>query len=260
MSFIQEYLIQPLYEDTFNPVNTLVYAVLFLLLIFLTSRIFEKLRITFDSRFYSYFLCFIFLGALLGAVKDLHLGTSLLLSTPGIYFSIFILLLGGVAAGKLLEHALRMPYNVFPIATALSAMVLLILKYPPPSVSLGPLLHAALLGILPSLGILAVVRGFRPGFLDGKVNFGVLLAHMLDAASTYLGVTRYGLEEKFFLTGYLMQNLTPAAIFPIKAALVLAVLYILDREQDAYKDAIKAALLVLGLAPGLRNTFLSMFL
>lgn len=260
MSFIREYLIQPLYEDTFNPVNTLVYAVLFLLLIGLALRVFMKLRISLDARFYTYFLGFIFLGALLGAVKDLRLGGVLLLSTPGIYLMVFLLLLGSAAAGKLLEKTLSMPYHVFPVATAFSASVLLLLRYPPGSVSLAPLLYAAFLSLLAALGALAVLKSLGSGLLEDRVNLGVLLAHMLDAASTYLGVTRYGFEEKFFLTGYVMQSLTPAAVFPLKAALVLAVLYVLDREQDAYRDVIKAALLVLGLAPGLRNTFLSMFL
>lgn len=258
--FIQEYFVEPLYYDTFNPVNTLVYAALFLILILAVLRIFEKLRIKFDGGFYSYFIPFIILGALMGALKDVHYLASPMFSTVGIYALIFILLMGAILAGKILEQGLRVPYYAVPLTAGLAANGLLLANYAPGGAGAAPLFYILGLGILPALGIAVGVRRLGLGFLDKKVNMGVLLAHMLDASSTYLGVAYYGFQEKFFLTGYVMQATSPASIFLLKAAAVLAVLYILEKGEDGrMEDALKAAIIVLGLAPAARNTFLSMF-
>lgn len=258
--FIQEYFIEPLYYDTFNPVNTLVYAGLFLILILATMRIFERLKIKFDDRFYYYFLFYILLGALLGALKDLYYLASPMFSTVGIYVIIFILLVGAILTGKVAEYALRLPYNIVPLFAALTAIALLLYNYAPREGSVAPGVYILGLGIVPSIVIVMGVRRLGLTFLDKKVNMGVLLAHMLDASSTYVGVTYYGFQEKFFLTDYIMQAFTPASVFLLKGIAVIAVLYILEKgEQHMVEDALKAGLIALGLAPAVRNTFLSMF-
>ncbi len=258
--FVQEYFIGPLYHDTFNPVNTLVYAGLFLILILITLRIFGKLNLKFDMGFYSYFILYIVLGGLMGALKDNRLLASPLFSTVGIYGLIFILLVGSILAGKIAEKALGVPYSTVPLAAAVAGLGLLLINYAPAGGSVTPLLYILGLGILPSMGIVIGIRKVGLSILDKKVNFGILLAHMLDASSTYMGVSYYGFQEKFFLTGYVMQAFTPASIFLLKAGAVLGVLYILEKsEEDMMEDAIKAAIVTLGLAPAVRNTFLSVF-
>jgi uncharacterized membrane protein len=261
--FFQDYFLQPLYHDAFNPINTTVYAALFLLLIILILRVFERFSISFDSMFYSYFLGFIFLGAFLGALKDMRFQGSLSLSTPGIYFGLSLLFLGSVLIGKVLERRMGISYSYVPQVTVFSFIAYVSFLYIPRSGSLIPGVYAISLGLFSSLLVLFFLKIIRVGLLEGIVNFGVFFAHMLDASSTYLGITRYGFSEKFFITGYIMEALGPWAIFIVKAILVLLVLYVIEQEGEIRgrnKDAIKAALILLGMAPALRNTFLSVLL
>jgi len=257
---MQEYFVEPLYHDTFNPINTLVYVALFFILIIVTLQIFERLKIKFDWGFYSYFILFIALGALLGGVKDIHSISSPMFSTVGIYALIFIMLAGSISAGKIVEKSLGIPYNAVPMLAAAVGLGLLLTNYTPTGSSVAPLLYILALGMLPSMGIVIFIRKLGLDIFDKKVNRGILLAHMLDASSTYMGVSYYGFQEKFFLTAYVMQTFTPASIFLLKAGIVLGALYLLEKsEEDMMGDAIKAAIITLGLAPAVRNTFLSMF-
>jgi uncharacterized membrane protein len=261
--FIYEYLIEPLYYDAFNPVNIFVYAVLFLLLLFLILRVFDRYDVSLDSKFYSYFIGFVFLGAFLGALKDVRFHGSPFLSTPGIYLGLSFLLLGGVIFGKLFEKRVGFSYSLIPAVTVYSITAFLILQYLPRGVDLSPIVYILSLGIILSVIVFFFLRKIGVGLLEGGVNFGIFLAQMLDASSTYLGVTLYGFGEKFFIMGYLIESISPAALFPVKAALILLVLYYLENEKELRrrnKDLIKAALILLGLAPALRNTFLSVLL
>lgn len=261
--FLYKYLVEPLYYDTFNPVNTVVYAFLFLFLLFLILRVFDSYKISLDSRFYSYFLGFIFLGSFLGALKDVRFHGSPLLSTPGIYLGLSLLLLGSVILGKLLERRRGFSYSFIPSAAVYSITAYLILSYIPGDVSLAPVVYILSLGIVPGLVLFLLLRKIGVGLLESRVNLGIFFAHMLDASSTYLGVTLFGFSEKFFIMGYVIQAVSPAALFPLKAGLILLVLYYLENEKDLAernKNIIKAALILLGLAPALRNTFLSVLL
>lgn len=257
--FLEEYFIVPLYHDTFNPINTVVYAALFMVLLFAVLYVFKKLRIEFDRDFYSYFILYIFLGGLMGALRDTQHFSSPLLSTVGIYGLIFTMLLAGVIAGKVAEGAFRVPYNAVPFLAAAAGIIILLINYPPGRVGFGGLFFILLLGVLPTIIVTRGARVMGLGLMENKINQGVLLAHMLDASSTYVGVAVYGFREKFFITSYVMQTFTPASIFLLKAGAVLAVLYLMEKSRDPMNEAIKAAIITLGLAPAVRNTFLSVF-
>ncbi len=260
---VSEYLVEPLYHDTFNPVNTALYAILFLFLIFLILRVFDRFNVTLDSRFYTYFLGFVFLGAFLGALKDVRFQGSLILSTVGIYFSLSLLLLGSVTIGKLLERGTGVSYSLVPMAAVYSINAYLILRYLPRDISVSPIVYILFLGIIPGLIVYVLFKKLGVALLESRLNLGVFLAHMLDASSTYLGVTLFGFSEKFFIMDYVIKAVSPLALFPVKGALILIVLYYLENEKDLRglnKDVIKAALILLGLAPALRNTFLSVLL
>lgn len=263
LTFIDKYLIEPLYQDTFNPINTLVYAGLFLLLFIILLRIFKRYGISLDFRFYSYFLGFIFLGALLGALKDVLYQGSPWMSTPGIYFGLSVLFIGSLVTGRILEVRTGIPYSVLPQLVVYIPFIYLFIIYFPVKGVMTSALHILILSLALSLAVYLVLKKAGSNLLENRVNFGVFLAHMLDASSTYLGVTRFGFGEKFFVMGYLIEKVAPEAVFVAKALLVLLVLYFVERDTDLKKmskDAIKAALILLGMAPALRNTFLSVLL
>jgi len=86
-------------------------------------------------------------------------------------------------------------------------------------------------------------------------------AHFLDGAATFRGLDTYGYSEKHVIPSLLIDLTgTAAVMLPLKLAVVSAVVYLLDIEyrNDLAESPnlgwlVKVAILVLGLAPGMRD-------
>jgi hypothetical protein len=98
----------------------------------------------------------------------------------------------------------------------------------------------------------------------------IMFGHFLDAAATYRAIDFHDYSEKHVLPGFLIEKLgTALVMFPIKAALVVLVIYLLDvnfkrnigndkeelRSSELLFGLIKVVILMVGLAPGLRDIF-----
>jgi|TARA_B100001964_G_scaffold245508_1_gene332957 uncharacterized membrane protein len=259
-NFFQDYLIRPFYQDTFNLFNTSLYAVLFLILILVTIRIFKKLDISFNSGFYAYFILFIILGGILGFLKDFHYLDSPIYSTVGIYGLIFTLFLTSIIIGKLIEKVTQLPYALIPLLIAILSIVVASVNLPFNLINFNVLFVTLALAVLVSSGLFLGLKKLKLNLLNNKTNFGILFSQMLDASSTYIGITSYGFQEKFFIADYVMQTFTPVSIFFLKAATILIVLHMLEKSDKGFvEESIKAALIAIGLGPAVRNTLLSMF-
>jgi uncharacterized membrane protein len=99
--------------------------------------------------------------------------------------------------------------------------------------------------------------------LSSGVAAMVFSGHMLDAAATYVAIDWYTYGEKHVLANSLIKATgTALVMFPMKAVAIGATLYILlvgfkeELEKDPLlKGLLMAALLILGLSPGLRDMF-----
>jgi uncharacterized membrane protein len=88
------------------------------------------------------------------------------------------------------------------------------------------------------------------------------MAHLFDASSTYIAVDFYGYNEQHVLPNALTGLVGSAIVmFPLKIAVILGALYIIDTyiEDRTVANMLKLAIFILGLAPGLRN-FLSLIM
>ena len=133
-------------------------------------------------------------------------------------------------------------------------------------------LHPAELAIIPALAAGATVlvwllfwllarrrKSLAP--LAAGTSALILYGHFLDAAATYRALDFYGYGEKHVLSNFLIESSgTALVMFPMKAVAIGAILYVLEVElrSDLKKDALlqgllRAALLILGLSPGLRD-------
>lgn len=93
--------------------------------------------------------------------------------------------------------------------------------------------------------------------LKDKLNLSALLAHLFDASSTFVAVDFYGYGEQHVLPNALTGLAGTAFImFPLKIAVILTALYVIDEyvEDRIIANMLKLAILILGLAPGLRNS------
>ncbi len=93
------------------------------------------------------------------------------------------------------------------------------------------------------------------------LNLLLCSAHLIDASSTYRGITAYGYSEKHVLPTYMIDLFGPAVIFVLKILLVVLIIYGLDvflkedfSESSELRILVKFVIIILGFAPAIRNT------
>jgi len=106
-------------------------------------------------------------------------------------------------------------------------------------------------------------RSSKLGPLASKMSTLIILGHMMDAAATYRALDFYNYGEKHVLPNTLIVWAgTGLVMFPLKAIAMGFVLYVLEVEfrkdlsrAPMLRGLLRAALLILGLSPGLRDLF-----
>ena len=91
--------------------------------------------------------------------------------------------------------------------------------------------------------------------LFSRVNSSLLSAHMLDSSATFVSVAFFGYYEQHPVPRLFIEAIGPWTFFILKLAVLLPSLYIIDRyaEEGEFKNFLKIVILILGLAPGLRD-------
>ena len=86
-------------------------------------------------------------------------------------------------------------------------------------------------------------------------NLLIILAHMLDASSTFVALNYYNYFEQHFLPRFFIDIFGPVAMFALKLPVILLALYYIDKEMpdNQKRTFLKIVILILGLAPGLRD-------
>ncbi len=118
---------------------------------------------------------------------------------------------------------------------------------------------------LPTAAILLLIT-----FLLTKTNFklkkvvtfgstGIVIAHILDSAATSTALHVYGFREQHPVIRFLYENLGTTygsvAFFLVKIFVVFGVLWAFDQyiEDKKLRNFLKIVVVILGLAPGVRN-------
>ncbi len=270
--YIYKYYISGIVNDeSYNPVDTVTYALLLGISIFGVLRLLEKLRIKIDTRFIAAVTPYILAGSSLRVLEDSDIFTPplrYLFITPIIYFVIFaVTIIILTLAVKLQEKGKIKDYHVFfglagVIWTIINLAALLALgevRNPVPAAAI------LTLGILTTSIVYFVSRSLNFTLLTDRLNISILFTHLLDASSTFIGMDWLGYYEKhvaptFFID--LAGNYTdhPSIVmYPLKLLVFIPVLYMLDNELNDEKERklinlMKLAILVLGLSPATRNT------
>jgi uncharacterized membrane protein len=274
--FIQEYFLNPILANGwFNPFNTIVYSIILIIAVFYVFKLLRKLNVHIDNHFIYAILPFIFWGSSTRVLHDAAYSGILspglnafygspIFPTPGSYIITFSLALGVLLASLLVQRYKKFPYwkTMFITGVVLSAVNIILL----PLTNLIPFLIIAggtlawfLLFISPRF----LLERFSPkkpltkktrGFLSYE-NTGIIAAHFLDATATVVALVMFGYVEQHVVPRMLFPFFGAYAMFLLKAIVVPPVLYIIDRysEEGEFKKFLKAVILILGLAPGLRN-------
>ena len=258
--FVQRYYINPIiYDTSYNPVDTITWAIILGLVVLGLIKLLGCLKISIDERLVLYTLPYILVGSSLRVIEDADLVSAPwrhLLVSPPVFFLVFF----GTVACLLLTRWIwgekyHAKYAAIGFVWAVFNLALL------SSVGLSNDWVIAAVFLLGSglAGIFLFLRDRLAAlsFLRDRFNMMIIYAHMLDASSTYIGVDWFGYYEKHVVPTFLINLVGTAAImFPLKLAVLLPALWMIDRtlSEPSLKNLTKLTLITLGLAPAVRNT------
>lgn len=259
-AWIYRYYIYPIIYDTgYNPINTVTWAVILGVAVLGLIRLFRRLELSMDEDLVLYTLPYVFAGASLRVIEDAGLVAPpwrYFLITPLIYFLVFFVTIASLLLCRSIfgKNFYKGYAAIGLIWTVINISALDALGFKEAWViMLVFILGSAISGLLYILGL-----GFQQlRFLDNMYNLMIIYAHMLDASSTYIGVDWFGYYEKHVVPTFII-NLTgtAAVMYPLKLLVLLPALSMIDKslEDPSLRNLAKLVLIVLGLAPAVRNT------
>ncbi len=259
MEIIQNYFITPIFSgEGYNLYNTLVYAGLALLSVYLLKKGSEEKFLKVDKDFFWLMIPVSILGGVLRALEDWRIAggghPNPLLITPGIYIFLAVLFFSVFFASKKLfpEEHLSITNRVFW------------------SLSVGSLIAVLLAGIqLPLYFVLilscagavsALIWFLNSAFLtelveNSQENFFCFFSHLLDAFASVIAVSIVPVAyfEQHLVSKAIISFGSPLLFVLLKIALVFVALKVAEEEGGKWEWTVKSAVLVLGLAPGTRD-------
>jgi uncharacterized membrane protein len=256
MDFFQQYFIDPIINGSgYNIYNTIAYAIVLVFAAFITFKLIKKMKIKIDNDFAIGIIPYVVLGGLLRALEDAGTFNTFWLITPLIYVTIFIIAFIALFGSKLIEMKTKYKYHKIWFAIGMAVVLVFTAQLKITNVKgmaliIGiTLMWAALLIILKKISSKTKASSFF-----SWENTALLGVHMFDATTTFVALSFFPYFEQHVLPSFLIELFGPAVMFVLKFAVISAALYLLDKEaKNEQNKFVKIIVLILGLAPGLRN-------
>jgi uncharacterized membrane protein len=255
-NLIEKYFLAPIrIEQGYNIVNTVVYALLTVGLLYLIFKIFKKYKIKIDYRLFISSIPFILLGSALRVFVDLSLiQRNFWTVSPGIYLFISGIFLTTFSISYLLN---KKKYHIF---SASFGVILLILEFVlfARSIVLENLtifFGTVLTIILLALAFYFVFLKLNWKWITDKFAFSAFFAHLLDAVVTSMILTFVGGWEKHPLPRFFIERFGAFSFLPLKLFVIIPAIYVISTElkDKELRNFLLIAIAVLGLAEGIRN-------
>ncbi|MEA2004116.1 MAG: DUF63 family protein [archaeon] len=252
-SLFFEQLWNPLFSD--NPYYTVgetaLYALFFLVFVWMAYNIFERLKVRIDARFLIGWSGWILLMAGVRVLEDQGVLVSRLFITPYLDVLFAAVVISLIYVLKVFEKRKMLDFNSVWVRLpyALFVPVLFFLTFSNLS---GGLMVLAIFSVF-------VVSFFvlRRKFLDflSYENIAVLSAHLLDASATFVAIYFFSAFEKHVVPNLFIGTFGPAVMFPLKLIVVSVALYYIDKEVEnsSERQFFKLMIYSLGLGTGLRD-------
>jgi len=245
--FFWEYFIRPMYtREGYNPINTVVYALIFGFAVIYTYKyIIKPLKIKVDERLFLAVTPMVIFGSTIRALVDGGvLAPNPWILTPGIFFTAFFLILPVLFADVKLKL-----YPKLTIAwgslLAIYANYLLIIN-----VKCWKPYELTLLHALVSFAVVLAYYKFKP---FEKLYLYPTLAHYFDIASTVVAIHFYGYREVHWVEKYLVGMFGAYAYYPWITIILIIVYYVLKELVLDPEERYYWYLAVYILGPGLRD-------
>lgn len=250
---LQRYFFNPiLYGTGYNILNTFSYAMIFIAASFGIFKLLCRLKIEIDKRFFIGLLPFIIFGSVLRVLEDAGIVVSYFFVSPLIYVTVFAIALPCLLISFFIGKRTKTPYHLILFSVGLF-IILCAVKF----LSFASLIPLAIVLLLLSFfaSTLFLIKKFFNPCLLTNINSSLLMTHLFDASTTFTAMSFFGYWEQHVLARFMMGFIGPVAMFVIKLAVLLPILWILDKEIENKQTNkfIKFVIFILGFAPGSRN-------
>lgn len=270
--FIYKYYIDPIrYEQPYNAVETITYALILIAALYLIYRWFVRSKFDLDAKFVLATVPYIIFGGVLRVVQDTHVIKSdaqFLIVTPFIYFVIFFYTFGILLLSRWMERqGLVDSYvKLYAGAGILSILVASLVLIAWSSGLHG--IHPEILVIILSMAAAATLAVFlfmryalKWEYVRDPLYITLLFGQLLDASATSYGIDFHPVVhyiEQHVVGSTLMEwTHTAFVMFPLKLLVLFPAIYIMQlyrkEANPAFWHLVLLAMIVVGFAPGVRD-------
>lgn len=269
--FFYKYYIDPIRTgQAYTVVDTLTYAIILIIAVYLLYRWMKKHSIPVDRDLVLATLPFIVFGGLMRVVEDTGVITSdwrFLLITPVIFFVIFfiafaVLITAWVLSGRgLVGNAYKAYGLVGVVLVLITAGYLAYLGVTRFHLDLGVLAVILSLAVITTALVFVLIRyGLKWTYAADPLYLSLIFGHMLDASATSYGIDIHPMayvEQHVVGSNLIALTGTAFSMFPLKLIVLVPGIYILQMyRKDGSSDLfhlIVLAMITVGLAPGVRD-------
>ena len=275
--FIENYFINPIYTgEGYNIYNTLVYAALLFLGVYMIKKLLESLKVKMDARLFIATLPFLVLAGELRGLESYYRATGQgvhpYLVTPGLYILITTLAIASLLFGKKFagdKYDRTMAYLGTAMAAGgffivlskimgvLSQTAINVYTNTPLVLNTGVFFGIWVLASVLSAGVLWCTRNinaFKVKKMYSRENALIVFGLMLMASSATLGSVSLGYSGEQMFTELLL-NFSPYSYLLLNVLIALGALYLIeDAREERWYWLFKITILVLGLPHGIHNS------
>ncbi|WOF15855.1 DUF63 family protein [Methanoplanus sp. FWC-SCC4] len=269
--FIYKYYVDPIVNGgAYTIVDTLTYALILILAVYLVYRWLQRTGISIDHDFVLSLIPYIVLGGLLRVVEDTGIipyPWYVFLITPLIYFviffyTIFVLIVSRTLEKKgIVEHYYRGFAAGGIIACAVSLIPLLWVGITQTQISGYVLAFILSVAFVTSFAVWGTIKYiFKWDYVSDILYKLLIFGHLLDASATSFGIDLHEMtyvEQHVVGSALIDATGTAFSMFALKLVVIVPAIYILEMYRKEGSSAlwhlILFAMIMVGMAPGIRD-------
>jgi uncharacterized membrane protein len=276
--FIYKYYIDPVkYGEPYNVVETLTYALILVLAVYLIYRWMSRSTwlsdsgFKFDDSFVLATLPYVVLGGVLRVIQDAGMITGdlqFLIVTPPIYFVLFVFTIGMIFLALYLQvQGLIKNFLTFYALAGCMAVLVVVLILTAWGIN-HTHIDLFVVWIIPLMAIIATILVWafmrfvlRWHYVNDPLYLTLIFGQLLDASATSYGIDMHPavqyIEQHVVGSGLINLTGTAFVMFPLKLLVLFPAIYIMQlyrkEANPAFWHLVLLAMIVVGLAPGIRD-------
>ncbi len=267
-SILQEFFFKPILDSSvqgYNPVNTIVYGVILLLVSFyVLFPLLKKYKIVFSIKFFLALIPFILIGVTLRSLNSFGLFHKTInpldfgfyTFTPGVWILTAFLTILGLIIARFVSKKIGKEFELMLGVIGFVFYTPLLLLYLFNFVNAFSFIASLVLIGLVSFIAFKIITLFKKSFFKEKLNLTALIGQVMDSTATFYAIQFCGFTEQHPVSEMIL-NTNPVLFIIVKIILITLIIHFIDKdvsnpEMNAF---IKIFLSILGFATGLASVF-----